>query len=302
MRRRWITAIVGLALFMGGCTTYINIPEQRGDVASHDINDGTAVAVVAVAMKHVLDRFSPNQQYGLTLPGNPTRETYSAITNSLRPGISAIVDDKGNTPTFAVKQVIVRGWSAQIDVVEPTQYSTSQLISVYLSHDISGWYVARSRIWRVPVDQKSPPIPVEDPAADPNAPARSLQKPPAQPVETTPKPAAEPKADQPKTPAVDLDAASTEDLTKLLNQTQQERAGLQVQFEAATRAGKPEIAAELDAKIKDATARIALIRQLIAKPAETPKPADPVFIKPGEQPAPETKPAPADGNPAGPTI
>ena len=85
-------------------------------------------------------------------------------------------------PTLDVRQIFIRGWKAQVDVVRPVSpgqpNGLQQLTTVYLKYDpVANWYIDGIRVWRLSVDQAllqsrptvdspkdAPPTPTAEPA------------------------------------------------------------------------------------------------------------------------------------------
>lgn len=180
--------VVFAALTLTACgSPYVNIPPLEGDSpAAHNANGSSVVKVQTVALKHLVLRDNPTDGYVVQLPAGTTAATYAKVLDQLPAGSQTPGggDAQGDLPHFEVAQVQVRGFSAQVDVIRPGHASGKQeLISVYLSVDMDGWYAKQTRVWRVPVDQalalaRTAPVtaPEETAPAPEETPAEQTQK------------------------------------------------------------------------------------------------------------------------------
>lgn len=171
---RTVKHVSAFALFISliaftGCSTYVNIPPQTGDVAGNDPNVIDVVTVQAKALKAVIeDRPSTRMKYMFFLPPGSNTQSYAVVqeelgdlaTHGLKlPDASSIPveGDVVKPPPAQVRQVMVRGWTAQIDIVRPSDPNVPgtplQLVTAYLKwHFFDGWYVQRLHAWHIPVD------------------------------------------------------------------------------------------------------------------------------------------------------
>lgn len=186
-------SIIGLlaALALGGCATYVNIPAQRGDLASHNPDDWTVREVTAAALTYLLtDPESSGTkvggQYAIVLPKNSKNSTYKWVTRNIPAGGDRISDEAGRIPVYRIAQVQVRGLSGQVDIVQPGPGDEEQLVSVYMKRDIDGWYGERDRLWRIPVGlalrAARPPLPPDTGAFSIQEPAPEASKPAPEPT------------------------------------------------------------------------------------------------------------------------
>lgn len=136
---------------LGGCAPYVNIPAQRGDMATHSPNNGTVRDVMTAALTHVLTQAGPPEAYAVALPQRSSDPTYRRVLNRLPEGGQRYNAKNADLPTFSVGAVYVRGTEAQVDIVAPVAGRTPQLTSVYLELAIDGWWVVRDRQWTIPV-------------------------------------------------------------------------------------------------------------------------------------------------------
>lgn len=147
-----LSAALVCGLILTGCTTWVNIPAQRGDMASHDPNNSTVRKVVAAALKHVIVEGVAASPYAIELPRHTRASTYQKVLAALPVGgmpLPEVTD--AHVPVFRVKQIQVRALSAQVDLIPPPVEGSAQLMTVYLKGDMHGWYATRSHLWRMPV-------------------------------------------------------------------------------------------------------------------------------------------------------
>ena len=142
-----------LAGAVGGCAPYVNIPAQRGDLATHTPNNGTVRHVMAAALAHVLAQRRTPEAYAVALPQRASSHTYHRVLEQLPGEPAAHRVGPTEQPVFSVVGVYVRGAEAQVDVVAPTAEGASQLTSVYLEAAMDGWWVVRDREWSIPIEQ-----------------------------------------------------------------------------------------------------------------------------------------------------
>ncbi|MEX2214417.1 MAG: hypothetical protein WD768_09835 [Phycisphaeraceae bacterium] len=154
------------ATLLTGCTTYVNIPGQTGDVASSNPNNKKIAIIEARALKMVIAESKP-AKYVFALPAGTNAESYALVQEELGdlatstpPGPVAPppVEGAGGVPTLEVRQITVRGWYAQVDVVKPSDPANlaapRQLVTAYLKYaPFDGWYAQEVRTWQFPVDE-----------------------------------------------------------------------------------------------------------------------------------------------------
>lgn len=140
---------------MGGCATYVNIPAQGGDVARHDPNLDTVQQVIGAAMAAVLADQPIDGPFQIILPRGTNTPIGENMARSLDPRASW---NRGtqtpNMPALNARQVRVRGWYAQVDVIRTLSDNNPQLITVDLKwNPVDGWLSQRLRLWRIPVEE-----------------------------------------------------------------------------------------------------------------------------------------------------
>lgn len=160
-----IALLISLFTF-SGCSTYVNIPPQTGDMAGNDPNVVDVVTVQAKALRAVIEDRPSKMKYVFMLPPGSNTQSYRHVSEELGDlathGMSLPDGNKASSdaikpPPAEVRQVMIRGWTAQIDIVRPSDPnvtgSTLQLVTVYFKWQFfDGWYVQRLHAWHIPVD------------------------------------------------------------------------------------------------------------------------------------------------------
>jgi len=149
-----IVFILSLSAFftLAGCTTYSNVPAQPGDLARNDPNDEPIRAIMASALEAVAAD-QPMDQVAIVLPAGTLPANYDWIVPKVSKGAmwSAEPVDAA-IPVLEVRQVRLRGWRAQVDVIRPASVGDMnhrELVTVYLkSYPVGGWAVQNLRVWR----------------------------------------------------------------------------------------------------------------------------------------------------------
>jgi len=200
---RSVLCAVASALLLGGCAApYINIPPLPGNIARANPDATSVRAVEALALGHVIDRWpAPGGRYAIQLPEGTADITYGWVGSRLAEMTgsgpdaevaepAAPVAEVGEDPVYEVVRLRIRASRATVDVIKPALEDERRLVTVYLAMKYSGWFVERSRLWQVPVDQalwtepapERPPVPEPGPAFTPEVPELPAPTPPAAPV------------------------------------------------------------------------------------------------------------------------
>ena len=193
MKRSWM--ILSGVMLLGGiaCSTnpgWVNIPAERGDVASSDPNTENVRQIVQKAVQASLEYESIRGPYELVLPERATPETYAVLTYRL--GADAVIpsnvpavplDEQGKPipqegepleavdpislgefPALRVSAVRVRGRRGEVDLVRP-ETSLSRLHEIDLEWEAGfGWFAKKVRPWRIDPDAQPTPVgPIEEP-------------------------------------------------------------------------------------------------------------------------------------------
>lgn len=185
-----MVSVLGLAS-LGGCATYVNVPEIGGDtVAAHDVNWNYVADAMVVAANAVIADRPINRPFLVVLPKGSTVLTYNRVLPKLGenatwlgPELSGVPDagkdaekdpkSKAKSdattivpppatmpvdrPVIDINQVRIRGWTAQIDIIRPWNADqpegVRQVVTTDLKWDpVSHWQVEQLRVWRTSVD------------------------------------------------------------------------------------------------------------------------------------------------------
>lgn len=157
--------VAALSLALVGCSRpYVNIPPQTSDVAGHDPNARNVREIEIAALQAVLRTDPLVGPIAIVLPEGTGQLTYAAVLPAVSPdAVSASNTEAEPLSTVEVRQVRIRGWEGQVDIVRPNASGTRQLFTVHLEYaPFSGWSAKRIRPWRGPVDPLPAPAPVAD--------------------------------------------------------------------------------------------------------------------------------------------
>ena len=148
-----------IALGLGGCAAYVNIPPQAGDFAGHDINKQGVRAVCIEALNATIADHPIDGRYILVLPQGADPLTYETVNMALGDQVSDTADQIG--PTLELRQIRIRADRAEVDIIRPADPSNyqgpGQLVTVYLKRDpLGGWHAKRLHAWRASVEQTLP--------------------------------------------------------------------------------------------------------------------------------------------------
>ncbi len=150
-------AIIGLLVF--GCQTYVNIPKQDSDTASHDPNGKTVRTVIAKAVRYAIDEAGITEPVQVMLPANTEKLTYANVLETI--GDQAVSPFEEDVPDIAgivfAKGIRIRGTQGEVDIARPVGDGVDQLVTVYLDwQPLKGWEAFRLHVWRgVPVDESN---------------------------------------------------------------------------------------------------------------------------------------------------
>lgn len=150
LQRILLLLMVMIVSVSTGCTSYVNIPAQDGDIAIHNPNNETFRRAATVALKRMLAKYPPNGHYMLEMPAGTSDWTYKWVMNRLpQPQEDAPTDIQ--LPLYSLKQARLRNSRAEMDIVHPT-VEGPRLTTVFLEWDPWGWHIKRERIWRVSIE------------------------------------------------------------------------------------------------------------------------------------------------------
>jgi hypothetical protein len=156
--------VVLFVCFFSGCSSYVNIPAQPGDVARHDPNDLMIVNAMAEGLNAAVVDQHLQGRYGFILPEGVDEDGYRYVGERL--GLQAVWPadaSNGELPVLEVKEIRIRGSNGQLDVVRPVSSanrSFRQLVTVYLTQNpVTGWHASQVRVWRANAEDVSIPTP-----------------------------------------------------------------------------------------------------------------------------------------------
>lgn len=145
-------------LAITGCQTYVNIPEQTGDVASTNVNGSQARAVMGEALRGLSDEMLAKGTFLVLLPSGATPGTYDEVvttggdmyTWADRADANAVVDQ------IEIRAVRIRGLKASVDIIRSSQpgdaNAPQQLVTIHLErYIVGGWASRQVRVWRMNV-------------------------------------------------------------------------------------------------------------------------------------------------------
>lgn len=172
-----LLALAALTLGLTGCE-YVNVPQQSGDIANNDPNRPIVQRITVEALKAVAADRPIEGVFAIKLSQGTSDATYQSITAQVGDRALVANPERAAVPTLDVRQVFIRGWKAQVDVVRPVSTGQptglQQLNTVYLKYDpVANWYVDGIRVWRLSVEdallQSRPTVdsPKDAPAAEP---------------------------------------------------------------------------------------------------------------------------------------
>ena len=152
-----IFAVAIICLLAFGCQTYVNIPPQQNDTASHDSNGKTVRTVLAKAVRYAIDEAGIVDPVQVMLPANTEKITYAHILNTIGDQAVSPFDDEASDVAGIVfaKGVRIRGTQGEVDIARPVGDGVDQLVTVYLDwQPLNGWEAFRVHVWRgVAVDE-----------------------------------------------------------------------------------------------------------------------------------------------------
>ena len=169
-----LTSCVALLLLAAvGCSRpYVNIPSQRGDLAAHDPNANNVRNAAVTALRAVMLDRPIEGPVLIKLPAGTSSLTYAAVAPQVSEYALTPQDDgaaAAGLPTLEVRQIRIRGWDGEVDIIRPTYDGGEQLITVTIKYaPFSGWTASYIRTWRGNVDQTLPssalePAPTQTP-------------------------------------------------------------------------------------------------------------------------------------------
>ncbi len=144
-----------------GCSSYVNIPAQPGDLASHNPNMGSVQQVITEALDAVLKQNPIDNKFALLLPEETTAKTYAAVVSKLDKNASWPGNKSRNEiSVIEVRKILIRGVEARVDIIQPIDPANpaiEQVVSAKLQwHPFKGWVTQRLHKWRLSLEDAMP--------------------------------------------------------------------------------------------------------------------------------------------------
>ena len=148
-------ACTGLLAACQGPASYVNIPAEPGDVASHNVDRPVVRDVIVAAVRRVMEEREMDEPTAIFLPGDASVLSHQAVVDRVgEPAVSPHDEQMQYLHEIRVQSVRIRPQAAEVDLVVPGLGGAPQLVTAYLDwRPVDGWVVSRTRPWRVPVDQ-----------------------------------------------------------------------------------------------------------------------------------------------------
>lgn len=169
---RTLLFTVGLSLvFLAvGCSTptYVNIPQQQGDLARGNPNAEDIRNIMVSAITAAVEHEPLQGAYEVLLPSGTEQLTYEDVV--LRVGGGAISPDTLRdeaVPTVRVAAIRVRNRKAEVDILRPSPTGRSVLTVYLFWYYGAEWQVERVRPLRVSPESILPPEPIDVPVPTP---------------------------------------------------------------------------------------------------------------------------------------
>lgn len=161
-RQRDALLAIGLLVLaaLGGCSTYINVPPQGGDVARNDPNLPTVREIEIKALQGMFSEDPIETPYQIILPHGTSAAHYNVLLGQLDDdhAMWSIKGPRDGVAHIIFRQIRVRGWYAQVDIVRPTSFRQAdgprQLATVWLQwYPGTGWTFKRIYLWSIGVEE-----------------------------------------------------------------------------------------------------------------------------------------------------
>jgi len=182
-----------------GCAGYTNWPGEPL-TANSDPSARPNDAVIVSALRWTVNRYPVDDRYALNLPQGLDGPLYQLLVERVSPNAEPVLPGNQDLPTYHVKEIQVRGRTAEVLVLRPaTELGRRpngdyplQPVTVGLRGDFSGWRVTRAREWTAGIE--SPPalhVLGSDPQTPSAPPTRVAAETPPDPDPPTHEPATE---------------------------------------------------------------------------------------------------------------
>lgn len=155
-----LAAAAALAVF-SGCTqsTWPPIEEGGRQTNPSHINNAPIPQVIGEALSLVTLRYPPvsnaergkiyDQPFAICLPAGADAESYDRVVNRVQRGAEPATEENTALPTYYITRVIVRGVTAEVDVLRPVPELGAgaeggvryQGVTVYLLGSLGTWKI-----------------------------------------------------------------------------------------------------------------------------------------------------------------
>lgn len=153
-----LVALIGLTLGLVGCVGYTTYPPPgegtgSGDAAFNSPNIPPAPEVIAVALRHIVERYPVAGAYALNLPAELSAKKSRRISKLLDdPKAQPLTSQTQTLPIYHVARIWIRGASAEVDIFRPVTdipgppgVPVSQLVTLSLKSNLARWRVVSTR-------------------------------------------------------------------------------------------------------------------------------------------------------------
>jgi len=171
---RTVILLVLMVILLPACSapTYINVPPADGDVAFNDANGNTVRTLEKKALGAILAERNYAGDVAIRFPQGTTELTAITVIAELPDNVILEADSAtGEYTLIEIREVRVRGGTAQIDIVRPGTTLARELVTVTLKWKaIGGWIYRSSKVWGIDMTRPGADR-FARPAADPSTPS-----------------------------------------------------------------------------------------------------------------------------------
>lgn len=152
--------IVCLAVLFAGCTPYVNIPAQKGDLAFHSPNKQSVREIMVAAGRAAIADRPIEGTFYVTLPEGTSILTHEAVVSRISENAAYSKDGApAEGAVLAIRQIRIRAAVGEVDILRPVAADRSEFITVYMTYDpVAKWAVDRIRVWRTFDPSREDPI------------------------------------------------------------------------------------------------------------------------------------------------
>lgn len=156
----FIPSTLVVLITLGGCSTYINIPAHRGDVARNNPNLPAVREAQRAALQGMFLEDPIETKYQIILPQGTSPAHYNVLLRQLDDELAmwSIKGPRDGVAHIVLRHIRVRGWDAQVDLVRPASFrqidGPRQLATIWLQwYPFSGWTFKRMHLWSIGVNE-----------------------------------------------------------------------------------------------------------------------------------------------------